>query len=229
MRGVKTAEEISHIQHACKITDDIFSAILTRIHSQMTEIQVRDMILVEIQKRKLIPSFPPIVTSSAHAGNAIHPESTNDHISGFVIIDLGVVYKGYCSDMTRTMYVGSPTGKEISYYNRVLKAKILAESVALPGVRTSYPDMCARESLKELNSYFIHTLGHGVGKKIHEFPKLYKKYNRFYLRENMVITIEPGIYIPNTLGIRIEDTGIVTKNGFKSLTHSIQDLVIIPN
>lgn len=225
MAQIKTKQEISLIRKACQITDQIFDMIISDFYFE-TEIELRDFIECEIQRRKLKPSFPPIVTSGARAGNEIHPQSTNKALQGFVIIDFGVIYKGYMSDMTRTVFLGIPKEKDIQYYAQVLLSKTTAEQYVLPNTKVTASDLAAREALGKLNQYFIHTLGHGVGKKIHEAPKIYWKNGKVAFKENMVVTIEPGIYIPKKLGIRIEDTGIVTKKGFVPLTKATQELIV---
>ncbi len=226
MAQIKTKEEISYIKKACQITDQIFNTIISDFYFE-TEIELRDFIECEIQRRNLKPSFPPIVTSGPRAGNEIHPQSTNKTLQGFVIIDFGVIYKGYMSDMTRTVFVGTPKEKDIQYYAQVFLSKTTAEHYVLPKVKVVAADLAAREALGKLNQYFIHTLGHGVGKKIHEAPKIYWKNGKIAFKENMVVTVEPGIYIPKKLGIRIEDTGVVTKKGFVALTRSTQELIVL--
>ncbi len=115
MAIIKTSQEIAYIKTACQITDKIFKKTLNYIiqHKECTEIEVRDFILNQIKEFKLKPSFVPIVTSGPRAGNEIHPRSTQNKIKGFVIIDLGVRVSGYCSDMTRTIYVGTPLNKDM--------------------------------------------------------------------------------------------------------------------
>ena len=227
MAQVKTNSEIAKIQKACSITDAIFKKIISHFTWE-TEIELRDFISSEIRKRGLKPSFPPIVTSGARAGNEIHPQSTNARMKGFVIIDMGVVFEKYMSDMTRTIFVGVPTKKDRALYEMVLNAKIVGERFVIAGGKTAFADLAAREMLGSYNKYFIHTLGHGVGTRIHEAPRIYWKQDRPSFRLGMVVTVEPGIYIPNTLGIRIEDTGVVTTKGYKKLTRSTLDLVVIP-
>lgn len=225
MAQIKTKEEIAYIKKACQITDQIFEDIISDFYFK-TEIELKDFIECEIQRRNLKPSFPPIVTSGARAGNEIHPQATTAPLQGFVIIDFGVIYRSYMSDMTRTVFVGTPKQKDIQYYAQVLLAKTTAEEYVLPNIKVIASDLAAREALGKLNQYFIHTLGHGVGKKIHETPKIYWKNSKVAFKENMVVTIEPGIYIPKKLGIRIEDTGIVTKKGFVTLTKATQELIV---
>ncbi len=227
MSQIKTKEEIIKIKRACKITDAIFSLILRQGLKSMTEMELRDFILMQIKKRGLKPSFKPIVTSGPHAGNEIHPfNPTNKKLSGFVIIDFGVVYQRYMSDMTRTIYVGTTNQKEKDIYHKLLASQIGAIKMGKIGTRCSDLDLYVREFLGKDKKYFIHTLGHGVGTKIHESPRLYYKKTRPKLKENMVITIEPGLYIKNKLGMRIEDTCLITKKGCLLLTKSSKELII---
>ena len=125
MAQIKSKNEISAIKKACKITGDIFLDIISscKTLSKTTEVELRSTILFKIKEKGLRPSFPPIVTSGFSAGNEIHPQSTNNNLSGFVIIDLGVRYKGFCSDMTRTIFVGKPTKEDKLLYSKILKAE----------------------------------------------------------------------------------------------------------
>jgi Xaa-Pro aminopeptidase len=229
MAQIKTQKEIDAIEKACSITDDIFKEVVRFLKKDVSrsEIKVRDFIVTEIKKRKLHSSFPPIVTSGPRAGNEIHPQSTDKKIQGFVIIDLGVRYDGYCSDMTRTLYVGSPSQKEEDLYEKVLQSQILGVQKSQAGAFCADIDAEVRQFLGPLKKYFIHTLGHGVGKKIHEPPMLYEKRTKPILKEGMVITIEPGIYIKNKCGIRIEDTIVVTSHKPRILTKTSKKLLKI--
>ena len=130
------------------------------------------------------------------------------------------------SDMTRTVFIGKPTKKDCEVYNLVLAAQENAMKAAQSGVKCAYPDKIARDTLgKKWNKHFIHTLGHGVGKRIHEHPKLFYKKDKYYLRENMVITIEPGVYVKNKFGIRIEDTCLVVQDKALPFTLSTKKLL----
>ncbi len=229
MAQVKTPKEIEYIKTACEITDQIFTEVLAFIKKDKnrTETQVQDFIMTAIKKRRLRPSFPAIVASGAHAGSEIHPKPTNKKLQGFTIIDLGVRYDGYCSDMTRMVYVGEPSQKELDIYQIVLDAQLLGVKLSRAGIECSLVDASVRSSLGIYKRYFIHTLGHGVGRKIHEQPRLYEKYIKPILKEEMVVTIEPGIYIPKKLGIRIEDTIVITKKIPIILTKTSKKLVCI--
>lgn len=233
MAQVKTPTEIAYITEACRLADNIFSQTLTYIKKTyknkqtLSEIEVRDYIVSQIKSKKLRPSFPPIVTSGARAGNDIHPKPTNNKLEGFVIIDLGVRYHGYCSDITRTVYVGKVKKTDMQLYKKIYDAQIHAVGASKSGVLCSTIDTQTRINLGMYAKYFIHTLGHGVGRKIHEAPILYEKHIKPILKEGMVVTIEPGIYIPNKLGIRIEDTLVVTPTKPIILTKSSKKLVVI--
>lgn len=220
----KTRTEIRNIQKACQITDEIFVKIIDDFYFK-TERELMLFIRREIRNHGLREAFPPIVTSGVRAGNDIHPKSTKDILTGFVIIDFGVRVEGYCSDMTRTIYVGTPSVKERVIYEKVLQSKKVAERASRAGVECARSDKEARKTLGQYKKYFIHMLGHGVGKRIHESPKIFFKRPDVY-QEDSVITIEPGVYIKNKLGIRIEDTYIVGTKSLLPLTHSPQKLLI---
>ncbi len=227
MALVKTKKEIENIQTACQITDEIFKEVIVYVKKNRacTEIELQKYILQLIKNRNLRPSFPPIVTSGFRAGNDIHPKPTDKKLAGFTIIDLGVRYNGFCSDMTRTIYVGGPTEKEKELYQKILDVQLLGIKLSQSDVRCSDIDASVRSSLDSLKKYFIHTLGHGVGRKIHEAPIIYEKRTKPVLKDAMVITIEPGIYIKNKLGIRIEDTIVVQGKKPLILTKTTKKLI----
>lgn len=232
MAIIKSKLEISKIERACNETDVIFSSIIKYVKKNkkvLTEINLRDFILDEIKARGLRPSFPPIVTSGKRAGSEIHPKSWDSKLAGFVIVDFGVIYEKYMSDMTRMLYVGKPTKEEIDLYNKLLSVQEECVSLARSGVKACLLDSHARALLGEHRKYFIHTLGHGVGTKIHENPKIFYKLNKPNLQTGMVITIEPGLYIKGKCGLRIEDTILVKENGSKVLTKSNKKLIVIKN
>ncbi|MBP6931563.1 MAG: M24 family metallopeptidase [Candidatus Pacebacteria bacterium] len=234
MAQIKTKEEIDNLKKACRETDAIFKNILKILHRsdlwkthEVTEVKLRDFILGEIKGRGLKPSFPPIVTSGKNAGNDIHPKPTDKKLSGFVIIDLGVKVNGYCSDMTRTVFVGTPTLEQKKIYDLVLQSEMAGIREVKSGAHAYKIDEVCRKTLGRYAKYFIHMTGHGVGKLIHENPKIYFKLIKPVLAEGMVITVEPGLYIKNKLGIRIEDTILVTPKGSVILTKSDKSLIII--
>lgn len=223
----KTKEEIAHIEKACVLTDQVFSGIVSDFHFR-TERELALHIRREIKALGLREAFPPIVTSGPRAGNEIHPKYTDAPMEGFVIIDMGVRVEGYCSDMTRTIFVGKPTEKDRKLYKLVQDAKKAGEKASRAGASCAEADARARKSMGSHKKYFIHTLGHGVGRRIHEKPVIFYRRTEPVFEENSVVTIEPGIYIPKKLGIRIEDTYLVGKKGLRALSHSTERLLVFP-
>jgi len=225
MALIKTKKEFALISRACKITDAIFSKITGDFHFR-TEQELSGFILEEIKKRGLRPSFPPIVASGKGASEPHHiPVDTR--LSGFVVIDFGVVYKKYMSDMTRTVYVGKPSLEERKKYRIVLEAEMLGIKIIRAGVRCGAVDKAVRDFFgPKWQKYFIHTLGHGVGTRIHEPPKIFYKRMRNSFKKDMAVTVEPGLYVPGKWGIRIEDTCRVTDKKCLPLTRSPKKLLI---
>lgn len=196
LRSLKTEEEIKLLKESCLIASSIMKKAIDFCNKDKIEIEVKEFIENEIRKLNLEPSFTPIVASSDNSKNP-HHISENENLKGFTIIDLGVKYQNYCSDITRTIYIGNPSKKEIEDYNKVLK--IQEESIKTKEVKTSKLFLKAK---KFLGKDFVHSLGHGVGIDIHEKPNLSEK-SKEKLTNNMIYTVEPGIY--NKYGIRIED------------------------
>jgi len=225
LRGVKTEEEIKYIKKACTITDTIFSRLMGNFNF-VTEKEVAEYLEQQIKKYSDGKAFPVIVAAGK---NGAEPHHTPDNtvLSGFVVIDFGVVYKKYRSDMTRTIYIGTPHKEERKLYHTVVKALEESRAVIAPGIKCAFADVRARSILGEdLSRNFIHALGHGVGKRIHEYPRISSR-SKFSFRENMIITVEPGIYFKKWGGIRVEDTCLVMARGCISLTHSAKDLIVI--
>lgn len=147
----------------------------------------------------------------------------------FVLFDLGVIYEGYCSDITRTVSFGKPSDAQKDVYETVRQAEQAAVDAVKPGVRAMDLDKIARDVITEAGygEFFTHRLGHGLGISVHEFPSVTGT-NEMELIEGMVFTIEPGIYDPSITGVRIEDDVVVTKDGVEVLTKYPKELVIVP-
>lgn len=147
---------------------------------------------------------------------------------GFVVVDSGVILRGYCSDMTRTVHLGRARREERRWYAAVLEAQLAAIAAVEPGTTAGAVDEAGRSVLRraKLDRYFTHSTGHGVGLEIHEPPRIGKAQAE-ELRPGMVITIEPGIYVPGQGGIRIEDMVLVTKRGCEVLTPMAKELIEI--
>ena len=226
-RIIKDEKEIKKLQKACKITDDCFEYILSYIKPGMTEKQVAKEIEEYYRERTEGLAFDTIVasgenTSKPHAVPGERKIQKNDIIT----IDMGCRVEGYCSDMTRTFFVGNIPEEAKKVYDLVLKNQIQTQEEFKDGASTRQLTKMVENDFK-LNGYsLIHSLGHGVGLEIHEPPFINYKTD-FTLKENMVITNEPGIYIPGKFGVRIEDTVQITKFGCMNLTKSEKNYIII--
>jgi Xaa-Pro aminopeptidase len=223
-RSVKYDEEISKIKNACRVTDRTYKKICENFNFK-TEREVKDFILTEFKKNNCEPAYPPIVGSEKNSSQP-HYNGEKKIKKGFLLLDFGAKYKGYCSDMTRMIYVGSPNKKELEDYNLVLNTVLGCESALYKKKRFSDIYSLSLKILDKKAKYFTHGLGHGLGLEIHESPSLTKD-DKSKIREDVVFTIEPGIYFLNKYGIRIEDTILMKKNEFEILTRSRKDLVVI--
>ena len=226
-RMIKDQEELSNIIKACNITDECYKYILSYIKPGMTEKQIAKEIEDYYCERTDGLSFDTIVASGENTSKP-HAVPTDRKIQekDIITIDMGCKVNGYCSDMTRTFFVGEPTEEMKKVYDLVLNNQKFALEQYKDGVSTRQVTKMIENDFK-LNGYdLIHSLGHGVGLEIHEPPYIsYRKDTS--LRENMVVTDEPGIYIPGKFGIRIEDTVQITKFGCVSLTNSDKNCIII--
>lgn len=210
LRAVKTKKEIANLRNACRIADGIVGKCLRNFRKFRTEKDVVDFLDRETRKKGCVFSFPAIV-ASGHGSSQPHYVPKDVKLrKGFCVIDFGVRYKGYCSDMTRTIYIGKPKNNEKKIYEMLLKAQKELIREAKPGQGCSDIYKNSIKKLGKYSKYFIHGLGHGVGLEIHELPNLKPKSNET-VEENMVFTIEPGIYFKGGYGIRIEDTVLLYK------------------
>ena len=162
LRSVKSSEEISRIKEACKITDKILADLSKKIKACKTEKDVENFILEKTKELCLEPAFPPIVAAGSNAANP-HHTPTNTRLKGWCIIDMGVKYKGYCSDITRTWFFGKPTNKNLNIYDEVLEAQKLGIKMAAGKSAAKNIDITIRKKLGKESSHFIHSTGHSVG------------------------------------------------------------------
>lgn len=215
LRSVKNEYEIGCIQKACDITIKAYYEGIKKAKEGITEKQLRDIIdnlMLSYGAEEI--AFSTIVAFGENSAVPHHVTSDRALKRGDVIlIDMGCKINGYCSDLTRTAFYGTPTIEFIDCYNAVLKANLLAEEMIAGDMSCRLADQIARNYLADLNleKHFTHSLGHGVGLDIHESPVLSFRSSETLL-ENTVFTVEPGIYMPGKFGIRIEDT-VIIKNG----------------
>lgn len=229
-RQIKDSDELAKIRQAEAIGDAAFSYILNVIKPGMTEAEVSLELEYYMKKQgaeKL--SFDTIVASGENSSMP-HAKVTNRKIKkgDFVTMDFGCIYQRYCSDMTRTVAIGNPTDEMKKVYQIVLEANKRAMEQVEEGIVCNIIDAYARNHIKECGygDCFGHGLGHGVGLDIHEEPRFSPKCD-VITKENMVITVEPGIYLPGRFGVRIEDLVVVKKGGYENLTHSETQLIIL--
>lgn len=229
LRQVKDAAEISDIRTACEIADKAFAEILNFIKPNVSEIEVAaelEYLMKKFGAEK--NSFDTIVASGVR-GSLPHGVASSKKIQRgeFVTMDFGAIYNGYCSDMTRTICVGKATDNQRKIYDALLDAQIYGLSCIKKGVGGKAIDAAVRDRLKNFNleNYFTHGLGHGVGIEIHESPRLSRLSTCESLEAGMIVTDEPGIYFENVGGLRIEDTVLVTEGDAETLTKSPKNLI----
>ena len=207
--AVKDERELGYIQKACEIAERAVKEAFSFIKKGVTELEVKEFIVSKMVSLGAEgESFDTIVAFGKNAA-VPHHETGMDKLDDnqVVLIDTGAKVNGYSSDITRTAFFGTPSERFIESYNSVLKANLLAESKIYSGISTVDADNIARGYLKEkgLDKYFTHSLGHGIGQNIHEYPYLSPK-RQATLKDDMVFSIEPGVYFEGEFGIRIEDT-----------------------
>ena len=233
-RQIKEEGELEKLAKAESIGDLAFKAIVPFIQKHWKDGLTENEVALEIervmrQNGATGTSFNTIVASGAksslpHAVPGDEPLKKGD----FVVMEFGCIYEGYCSDMTRTVVIGEASEKHKEIYETVLAAQKAALEGIRPGLKGKEIDAMARDYITKAGygEYFGHGLGHSVGIEIHENPR-FSMMEEQVIEEGMVITVEPGIYVPGFGGVRIEDMIVVTKEGLKNFTHSPKELIII--
>lgn len=230
LRLIKTDAEISIIKEATKIAESAFEHILGFIRPGLTELEVSNEL--EFHMRKLgatSSSFDIIVASGARSALPHGVASSKVIETGdFVTLDFGAYYKGYVSDMTRTVSVGEPHPELKKIYEIVLEAQLRGVNGIKAGITGREADALTRDYITEkgYGEFYGHSTGHGIGLEVHEGPGLSFR-SDLVLEPNMIVTCEPGIYIPNLGGVRIEDDLIVKNGGNENLMSSTKDLIIL--
>ncbi len=228
LRVRKGSRELQKIRKAVLITDSVFEEVLGFLRPGLRELEVAGEIerLFKL-KGGSAPSFPTIVASGSRCALP-HARPTGKRIRNreLVLFDMGTVYDGYCSDMTRTVVLGKATSKQKKIHKLVLDSQKRAISSLRRGIKLSTLDRKARTVIEEAGygRNFGHGLGHGVGLEVHELPRVFSK-SQEVAQEGMVFTIEPGVYIPRWGGVRIEDMVAVTRDGCQILTQSPKELI----
>jgi Xaa-Pro aminopeptidase len=229
LRMIKDEDELALIAKAAELGCELFEELLPKIVSGATEITVAAQLEFAARSRgadgmsfeTIVASGPRSALPHGHASGARLPRR------GFVTLDFGVILNGYCSDMTRTVHLGEASRQERYAYEAVLEAQQAGVAAVKPGATCGEVDEAARGVLRqaELEEYFTHSTGHGVGIEIHEAPRIAKE-QETVLKPGMVVTIEPGVYLPERkLGVRIEDDILVTAGGNQNLTSKVPKTV----
>ena len=219
-RAVKTPREIAKIKKAVSITEKIFTGVKKNLRPGLTELDVAGNLSERIAKCGLKPAFNPIVAFGAHTASPhAQPGRKNLKKGDLVLIDMGVDFEGYKSDMTRTFFIGRPNTQQAKIYNVVLEAKDFIQRVIKPGISIAEVEEKAHRffSGRGWGKFFPHSVGHGIGLDVHERPFFSKK-SKDKLVPGMVFTLEPAVYFPGWGGVRIEDLYLVTRRSCQKLS-----------
>lgn len=230
IRIIKTDEEITTIKKACAIGDAAFQAVLPKITKGITEKALALELEIFIKQQGAGLSFSTIVAFGANSSVPHHQTGdTKLQNNQWVLLDFGVKYNNYCSDMTRTLFFGKPTDEQKRLYKTVKTAQeqAITSCTSKKGLTGAEIDHVAREYILSQGYPSIpHGLGHGIGIEVHEQPGLHPK-GKQELKPGMVFSIEPGIYQPGAGGVRIEDLTLLTKDGIEILTYSPSSFLVL--
>ncbi|WP_053367104.1 M24 family metallopeptidase [Bacillus sp. FJAT-27245] len=230
LRLIKTDAEIKILKEAAGIADAAFAHILEFIRPGKTELDVSNELEFFMRKAGAASSSFDIIVASGHRSALPHGVASDKVIEAgdFVTLDFGAYYKGYVSDITRTVSVGAADQKLREIYDIVLEAQLRGMAGIKPGMTGKEADALTRNFIAEkgYGEYFGHSTGHGIGLEVHEGPSL-SRVSETILEPGMVVTVEPGIYIPGLGGVRIEDDTVITLDHNESLTHSPKELIIL--
>lgn len=217
-RVKKTDSEIKNLKKSQRINKKALSRVRKLLKPGVTELEIAWKIKEIGHKLGAEDvSFEPIVAFGKNSAIPHHQNSKRKlKRNDIVLIDMGMKYKGYCSDLTRTFFTGKATKLQKEIYKKVDRAQKEAIKIAKAGIKVAKLDKAAKKEMGEYEKFFTHSLGHGVGLEIHEPPHLDTK-SQETLLEKMVVTVEPGIYLPDKFGVRIEDMILIKKEGFSIL------------
>lgn len=229
-RLIKSPEEIKVIQEAVDIADAAFTHIQSFIKAGVKEIDVANELEFFMRRKGAVSSSFDIIVASGPRSALPHGVASSKIIESgeLVTLDFGAYYKGYCSDITRTVAVGEPSEKLREIYDTVLEAQLRGVKGLKPGITGREADALTRDFITEkgYGANFGHSTGHGMGMEVHEGPGLSFRSDQ-KLEAGMVVTVEPGIYVAGIGGTRIEDDVVITEDGCDILSHSTKELLIL--
>lgn len=228
IRLIKDDTECAHLRKASSIADKVAEDIVNYIHAGMTEKAIKNKIeelLYEYGGQEL--SFETIVASGPNSANPHYNDSSRTiEAQDVIVLDFGCRYNGFCSDISRTVFVGEPTEFQKKIYAIVLEANLMGEAAARQGVTAEAVDKAARDVIRNagFGEYFVNRTGHGVGIAVHEAPYI-KEGNDQILQNGMVFSVEPGIYLPGQFGMRVEDLVLIDNGSAEILNKANKTLV----
>jgi Xaa-Pro aminopeptidase len=222
IRKVKDDHEIDLVRKSVAVAEEAFEAVRSEIKVGQSENYLAGLLEFEMRSRGASgSSFPAIVATGSNSSLPHYrPQETLVQADQPLLFDWGAIYKGYCSDLTRTFMMGRVSAKMKKIYQVVFEAQQAAIAFLRPGVTTQQADLVARDVITKagFGKEFGHGLGHGIGREIHELPSLRKTGGDEELRPGMIVTVEPGIYLPGEGGVRIEDDVLITHSGCEVLS-----------
>ncbi len=222
IRMVKDDHEIGLIRKAVACAEEAYEAFREEIEVGQTEAYLAGLLIFEMRSRGASDASFPCIVASGAASSLPHYRPTEAMVQADqpLLIDWGAMFKGYCSDLTRTLMIGRVSPKMKDIYKVVLEAQQTAIAFLRPGVTTTQADRVARDVIEKagFGRYFGHGLGHGIGREIHELPSMRKSGGEEELRPGMIVTVEPGVYLPGQGGVRIEDDVLITHSGHEVLS-----------
>ena len=228
IRQIKTAEEQEKMRVASRCNDTSIEELIPMVSKGMTEAELGDELLkIYLKNGAQGHSFEPIIAYGAHAADPHH--ETDDSKGSYgdaVVLDVGCLINGYCADMTRTVFIGKASEEAKKIYEIVKEANRRGIEAAKPGARFCDVDRAARDYIEEqgYGQYFTHRTGHNIGLEVHEFGDV-SFTNEEVLKPGMCFSVEPGIYVPGGVGVRIEDLVLITEDGCEVLNHFTKDLI----
>jgi Xaa-Pro aminopeptidase len=222
IRKVKDDHEIDLIRKSVAVAEEAYESMRAEIKPGLTENHLAGLLVFELRSRGAADSSFPVIVAAGTNSSLPHyrPGEALVQRDQPLLIDWGAIYKGYCSDLTRTLMIGRVSDKMKKIYKVVYEAQQAAIKFLRPGVTTLQADRVARDIVEKagFGKQFGHGLGHGIGREIHELPTMRKTGGEEELRPGMIVTVEPGIYIPGEGGVRIEDDVLITHSGCEVLS-----------
>jgi len=230
LRIRKDESEMERLRKAAKLADEVMSETIDYIHPGITERDIKKKIEeLFMQSGADGLSFEPIIASGPNSSMPHYCEDSRIiQEKDIIILDLGCIYKGYCSDTSRTVFVGGITDEEKKVYDIILKSNKAGEEAAKQGVKAEDVDKASRDIIKNegYGQYFLNRTGHGIGISVHEAPYI-RTGNKQILKKGMAFSVEPGIYMQNKFGMRIEDIVLIGEDGPEILNHFTKEIIVI--